>query len=125
MNGYRCIACNTGQGADYDGFVCPSCGGNLDLRYDYDAVASELAGGFDGKANGLFRYRALLPVTAGGTLTEEKMQQEAAKRADALRTLYRQRGQMEDAAWSEMRSKLEEQLRERQFFLAQSMSAAA
>ncbi len=73
--------------------------------------------------NDLESLRALLPVTSGGTVTEEKMQQEAAKRADALRTLYRQRGQMEDAAWSAMRSKLEAELRERQFLLAQSMSA--
>ena len=63
MTGYQCIACATAQPVDFSGFTCPSCGGNLDLRYDYDAVAGELAGGFDGKANGLFRYRALLPVT--------------------------------------------------------------
>ncbi len=73
--------------------------------------------------NNLESLRALLPVTSGGTLTEEKMQQEAAKRADALRTLYRQRGQVEDAVWNEMRSKLEAELRDHQFLLAQSMSA--
>jgi threonine synthase len=62
MTGYLCIACATAQPADYDGFACPSCGGNLDVRYDYDAVSSDLANGFDRRARGIFRYRALLPV---------------------------------------------------------------
>ncbi len=62
MNGYRCIACAAGQAADFAGFQCPECGGNLDIRYDYDAAARELAGGFGDRAGGIFRYRALLPV---------------------------------------------------------------
>lgn len=66
MNGYRCIACSTMQAADFAGFVCPECGGNLDIRYDYDAAARELAAGFDGGAGGIFRYRALLPVSEPG-----------------------------------------------------------
>ena len=35
MNGYRCLACSTEQSADFAGFVCPACGGNLDITYDY------------------------------------------------------------------------------------------
>ena len=71
MNGFRCIACNTEQGADFAGFVCPNCGGNLDITYDYAAIES----GFGGGA-GMFRYVALLPcadpgaalpLTIGGT----------------------------------------------------------
>lgn len=38
MNGYRCFACNQVQNADYDGFVCPSCGGNLDVLNDKDTI---------------------------------------------------------------------------------------
>jgi len=62
MNGYCCIACNETQTADYAGFVCPSCGGNLDITYDYDAADRE----FDGD-NGIFRYAALLPIENRGS----------------------------------------------------------
>ena len=62
MTGYRCIACATAQPVDFGGFTCPSCGNNLDVRYDYEAVSGALANGFDGSATGIFRYRALLPV---------------------------------------------------------------
>lgn len=62
MNGYRCIACAESQAADFAGFVCPSCGGNLDITYDYATVARDVATGFgDGRTN-LFRYAPLLPV---------------------------------------------------------------
>ena len=62
MNGYRCIACNTEQGADFAGFVCPACGGNLDITYDYAAIEP----GF-GPGAGMFRYAALLPCADPGT----------------------------------------------------------
>jgi threonine synthase len=62
MNGYRCIACAEPLAADFSGFVCPSCGGNLEITYDYAAIAKDVAGGFvDGPAD-LFRYAPLLPV---------------------------------------------------------------
>jgi threonine synthase len=56
MNGYRCIACNAEQGSDFAGFVCPACGGNLDITYDYAAIEP----GF-GPGDGMFRYASLLP----------------------------------------------------------------
>jgi len=62
MNGYCCIACNTTQAADYAGFVCPLCGGNLDITYDYDAVGREFDDG-----DGIFRYADLLPVERQGS----------------------------------------------------------
>ena len=62
MNGYRCFACAAEQSADYAGFECPSCGGNLEVTYDYTAAAEELAGGFGESPRDLFRYQALLPV---------------------------------------------------------------
>jgi threonine synthase len=62
MNGYRCIACAESQAADFAGFVCPGCGGNLEVTYDYAAIARNVAGGFDSRRTDLFRYAPLLPV---------------------------------------------------------------
>jgi len=62
MNGYRCIACAETQAADFAGFVCPGCGGNLDVTYDYAAIASKVAEGFGDGRTDLFRYAPLLPV---------------------------------------------------------------
>ncbi len=61
MNGYRCIACNTEQSADFAGFTCPACGGNLDITYDYDTIEP----GF-GPGEGIFRYASLLPCPDPG-----------------------------------------------------------
>jgi threonine synthase len=62
MNAYRCFACDATQPADFAGFVCPSCGANLDVVYDYDSVGA----GF-GAGNDMFRYDALLPIRRAGT----------------------------------------------------------
>ena len=63
MNGYRCIACAESQATDFAGFLCPSCGGNLDITYDYAAIAKDVAAGFGDDRTDLFRYAPLLPVT--------------------------------------------------------------
>jgi len=47
---------------DFAGFVCPSCGGNLDITYDYAAIAKDVADGFGDDRTDLFRYAPLLPV---------------------------------------------------------------
>ncbi len=62
MNGYHCIACAEPQAVDFAGFLCPDCGGNLDITYDYAAIAKDVAGGFGDGQNDLFRYAPLLPV---------------------------------------------------------------
>ena len=62
MNGYRCFACSTLQSVDFEGFLCPACGGNLDITYDYDAVANKITDGFGKSPHDLFRYSALLPL---------------------------------------------------------------
>jgi len=67
MNGYRCIACAETQTVDFAGFVCPSCGGNLDIIYDYAAIAGTVAEGFDNDGTDQFRYAPLLPVTETDT----------------------------------------------------------
>jgi len=65
MNGYRCIACNETQAVGFEGFLCPSCGNNLEITYDYASITTAVANGFDMDADGIFRYGALLPVSSG------------------------------------------------------------
>lgn len=62
MNGYRCIACSASQMKDFAGFVCPECGGNLDISYDYPVLAKKLASGFDETVAGIDRFAGLLPL---------------------------------------------------------------
>lgn len=62
MNGYRCIACAETQAADFAGFICPGCGGNLDITYDYAAIADKVVEGFSSERTDLFRYAPLLPI---------------------------------------------------------------
>ena len=62
MNGYRCIACSVGQDVDFDGFLCPACGGNLDISYDYEAVANTIDESFLTDPCDLFGFAPLLPL---------------------------------------------------------------
>ena len=62
MNGYQCFACSVVQSADFEGFVCPLCGGNLDISYDYDEAATSIDKSFGKGSNDLFRFSALLPL---------------------------------------------------------------
>ncbi|MGB5331880.1 MAG: threonine synthase [Woeseiaceae bacterium] len=63
MNGYRCFSCATTQDMKFAGCLCPSCGGNLDITYDYEAVAGNIEQLRDGRAKYLFSYAPFLPVT--------------------------------------------------------------
>jgi len=64
LAGFQCLACSRVQPAEFAGYVCPACGGNLDATYDYDALRGLitdhklLAPGRDD----IFRYANLLPV---------------------------------------------------------------
>ncbi|MGB7450517.1 MAG: threonine synthase [Lysobacterales bacterium] len=62
MNGYQCFACAEKLTVDFDGFLCPVCGGNLDISYDYDKTATEISENFGKGSNDLFRFAALLPL---------------------------------------------------------------
>lgn len=62
MIGYRCFACAAEQPANFAGMLCPCCGGNLDITYDYNSVATEVAAGFGEGQRQLFRYQTFLPV---------------------------------------------------------------
>jgi threonine synthase len=42
VNGYRCFACNETQSADFSGWVCPACGGNLDVVSDPDTILEQI-----------------------------------------------------------------------------------
>jgi threonine synthase len=42
VNGYRCFACNETQSADFSGWVCPACGGNLDVVNDPDTILEQI-----------------------------------------------------------------------------------
>jgi len=62
MNGYRCVACAVVQTADYANFLCPVCGGNLDVSYDYAAAAQGMRESFSKTAHDMFRFAPLLPL---------------------------------------------------------------
>jgi len=65
MTGFQCVACGERQGADYDGYICPACGNNLQVTYDYDRVraALDLERPFHSQRADIFRYLPLLPVS--------------------------------------------------------------
>jgi threonine synthase len=62
MNGYQCIACSLTQTKNFDGFLCPSCGGNLDISYDYAEVAKQIEHNFLQRSHDLFGFAPLLPL---------------------------------------------------------------
>lgn len=62
MIGFTCIACAATQPADYAGFLCPECGGNLDISYDYDAIINKIEQSGIDRARSIFTYAAFLPV---------------------------------------------------------------
>lgn len=70
----RCLRCGRQYPFDPDAYLCPSCGpgspaddpGVLDVRYDYTAAAGQFRSALDSaRPQGVFRYRALLPVPGG------------------------------------------------------------
>ncbi|MDH3778028.1 MAG: threonine synthase [Gammaproteobacteria bacterium] len=42
MNAYRCFACDTTQAAEFSGWTCPSCGGNLDVVNDENTILEQV-----------------------------------------------------------------------------------
>lgn len=62
MDGYRCIVCAETQTAGFAGFLCPACGGNLDITYDYAAAAKGARTRFMVAPTDLFHYQSLLPT---------------------------------------------------------------
>ena len=65
--GFQCVECARHHQPDAIVYVCPSCGGNLDVIYDYERIRKEftrasLAANEDFT---MWRYRALLPMEDG------------------------------------------------------------
>ena len=42
MNAYRCFACDTTQAAEFSGWTCPSCGGNLDVVNSENTILEQV-----------------------------------------------------------------------------------
>ncbi len=68
VNGYRCVACAGTQPAEFGGYLCPHCGGNLDINYDYAGAVSRIDDeGFGVNTDGMFGFAPLLPVECTGS----------------------------------------------------------
>ncbi len=64
LKGFECLVCREFCPADYEGYLCPACGGNLDAVYDYDEIKKELSVGIlKSNANrNMWRYKPLFPI---------------------------------------------------------------
>ena len=62
MKGYRCFSCAETQTADFTGCLCPSCGGNLDITYDYETIAKVIEHLGIESARYIFTFAPFLPV---------------------------------------------------------------
>lgn len=62
MNGYRCFSCGEKQNTEFTGYLCPSCGGNLEITYDYDGIVSDIERLDIDRARYMFTYAPFLPV---------------------------------------------------------------
>ncbi|MFH0953301.1 MAG: threonine synthase [Verrucomicrobiota bacterium] len=63
--GFSCYSCGAAQPADFHGYTCPACGGNLEVTYAYHRLKSEV-GRERMVALGrpdMFRYAHLLPLS--------------------------------------------------------------
>lgn len=62
FSGFRCFRCGTQQEALFDGYACPACGGNLEVRYRWPTEPADRWWINDSRQD-IFRYKALLPVS--------------------------------------------------------------
>ena len=62
--GFKCFKCETIQDRGYTGYTCPSCGGNLDVIYNYDQLKRDIDRErmVIADRQDIFRYANLLPV---------------------------------------------------------------
>ena len=64
MTGFKCVECaGEFRNGEID-YVCPECGGNLDVLYDYEYVGNQLSKSALAADRNftIWRYRALLPI---------------------------------------------------------------
>lgn len=64
FNGFQCFSCGAKQSSSFAGYVCPACGGNLEVTYDYAGLARDPRALHKTAAerDDIFRYARLLPV---------------------------------------------------------------
>jgi threonine synthase len=64
VTGFQCVECASEHAARDVEFTCPSCGGNLDVLYDYDRAGEQMSRESLAADRDLtmWRYRALLPI---------------------------------------------------------------
>lgn len=67
MTGYRCFKCAKTQTSEFSGFLCPTCGGNLDITYDYRAIVHDIERSKIDRARNLFTFAPFLPVSRPNT----------------------------------------------------------
>ena len=62
--GFKCVDCGRDIAIGETEYVCPACGGNLDVLYDYDRVRLELTKSrlSENRNFTMWRYRPLLPI---------------------------------------------------------------
>ena len=63
--GFRCLKCGAGQDRDFAGYICPACGGNLEVIYNYDRLKHDVARDRMVTAGrpDIFRYAHFLPIS--------------------------------------------------------------
>ncbi|MFH0880477.1 MAG: threonine synthase [Lentisphaerota bacterium] len=61
----QCFACGASQPFTFKNYLCPACGGNLEVMYDVERLAKavKLNGAVQVERNDIFRYEAFLPVS--------------------------------------------------------------
>lgn len=64
--GFECLDCGHKLDASFKGYICPDCGGNLNVLYDYAAAAKTLtrASLAENKESSVLRYLPILPVAS-------------------------------------------------------------
>jgi threonine synthase len=70
VSGFRCVDCGRQQNIGETAYLCNSCGGNLDVLYDYERVLSQLTRERlrDDRNMTMWRYRSLLPIESSSAL---------------------------------------------------------
>lgn len=70
VSGFRCVECSAMHSIADVEYICPTCGGNLDVLYDYERIAGALSQRTlsDNRDLTMWRYRALLPIRETSTV---------------------------------------------------------
>ena len=63
FNGFRCFRCGAVQDKGFSGYVCPVCGGNLEVTYEWPRVRPVPDWWKEVARRNVFRYAPLMPVS--------------------------------------------------------------